>query len=81
MQNRQCERFNQLLLKMLGTLEEYQKSSWKAYVPTLVHAFNSTFQDTTGYSPLLLMFGRHPKLAINAFLGISPDNSFDTKGK
>ena len=69
----QVERFNQTLLKMLGTLEEYQKSDLKAHVPTLVHAYNATIHDSTGYSPYFLMFGRHPRLAINAFLGLSPD--------
>ena len=73
MGNGQCERFNQTLLKMLGTMEEYQKSDWKAHVPTLVHAYNATFHKTTGYSPFFLMFGRHPRLAIDAFLGLSPD--------
>lgn len=73
MGNGQCERFNQTLLKKLGTLEEYQKSDWKAHVPTLVHAYNATFHDTTRYSPFFLMFGRHPRLAIDAFLGLSPD--------
>ena len=34
MGNGQCERFNQTLLKMLGTLEDYQKSDWKAHVRT-----------------------------------------------
>ena len=58
---------------MLGTLEEYQKSDWKAHVPTLVHAYNATIHDSTGYSPYFLMFGRHPRLAIDAFLGLSPD--------
>ena len=73
MGNGQVERFNQTLLKMLGTLEEYQKSDWKAHVPTLVHAYNATIHDSTGYSPYFLMFGRHPRLSIDAFLGLSPD--------
>ena len=64
MGNGQVERFNQTLLKMLGTLEEYQKSDWKAHVPTLVHAHNATIHDSTG---------RHPRLLIDAFLELSPD--------
>ena len=37
MGNGQVERFNQTLLKMLGTLENNQKSDWKSHIPTLVH--------------------------------------------
>ena len=73
MGNGQVERFNQTLLKMLGTLEDHQKSDWKAHVPTLVHAYNATFHDSTGYSPYFLMFGRHPRLAVDAFLGLNSD--------
>ena len=73
MGNGQVERFNQTLLQMLGTLKEYQKSHWKAHVPTLVHAYNATIHDSAGYSPYFLMFGRHPRLAIDAFLGLTPD--------
>ena len=73
MGNGQVERFNQTLLKMLGTLKNNQKSDWKSHIPTLVHAYNATFHDSAGYSPFFLMFGRHPRLAIDAFLGLSPD--------
>ena len=58
---------------ILGMLEEYQKSDWKSHVPSLVHAYNATLHSSTGYSPYFLMFGRHLRLAIDAFLGLSPD--------
>ena len=72
MGNGQVERFNQTLLQMLGTLEPTQKSDWKSYVLPLVHAYNATRHDTTGFSPFYLMFGRHPRLALDAFLGLEP---------
>ena len=58
---------------MLGTLEEYQKRDWKSHVPSLVHAYNATLYSSTGYSAYFLMFGRHPRLAIDAFLELCPD--------
>jgi transposase InsO family protein len=70
MGNGMVERFNQTLLKMLGTLEEDKKSNWKDYVGPMVHAYNATVHDSTGYSPYYLMFGRHPRLAIDALLGL-----------
>lgn len=81
MGNGMPERFNQTLLNMLGTLEDDQKSDWKSYVPSLVHAYNSTRHETTGYPPHYLMFGRHPRLAVDAFLGIKPGPERSNKTK
>uniref|UniRef100_A0A8C5DDV5 Gypsy retrotransposon integrase-like protein 1 n=1 Tax=Gouania willdenowi TaxID=441366 RepID=A0A8C5DDV5_GOUWI len=68
------ERFNRTLLNMLGTLEERDKQHWRDFVKPLVHAYNCTRNDTTGYSPYELMFGRQPRLPIDLILGIHPDN-------
>ena len=45
MGNEMIERFNQTLLKMLGTLGEYQKADWK------YHVYNVTVHPSTGFSP------------------------------
>ena len=68
--NGMVERFNKTLLNMMGTLQEHQKGDGKAHVSTLTHAYNAAIHDSTGFSPYYLMFGRHPRLAMDAFLGI-----------
>ena len=63
--NGQCECFNDTLINMLGTLPEKLKSTWREQVPTLVHAYNCTRNNATGFSPYYLMCGRKPCLPID----------------
>ena len=71
MGNGMVERFNHTLFNMLGTLEDHKKEDWKSYVSPLVHSYNAFRHDSTGYSPYFLMFGRHPTLAVDAYLGLN----------
>lgn len=73
-QGNPVERFNRTLLSMLGTLEEKDKQHWRDFVKPLVHAYNCTRNDTTGYSPYELMFGRQPTLPVDLILGIDNPN-------
>ncbi|XP_030613817.1 uncharacterized protein LOC115800532 [Archocentrus centrarchus] len=59
------ERFNRTLLSMLGTLEQKDKTQWRNFVKPLVHAYNCTKNDTTGFAPYELMFGRRPRLPVD----------------
>uniref|UniRef100_A0A8C1PMW2 Integrase catalytic domain-containing protein n=1 Tax=Cyprinus carpio TaxID=7962 RepID=A0A8C1PMW2_CYPCA len=64
------ERFNQTLLQMLGTLENEKNSRWKEFLKPLVHAYNCTCNDTTGYAPYELMFGRLPRMSVDLAFGL-----------
>ena len=68
--NGQTERFNRTLIMMLRTLSEEQKKSWRKHVPQLVHAYNCSRHHTTGFSPFFVLFGRHPRLAVDAVLNL-----------
>ena len=69
MSNGITKRFNRTLISMIGTLENEKKRDWKTHLPSLVHAYNATRHETTGFSPFELLFGRTPKLPVDLLFG------------
>ena len=69
--NGQCERFNAILINMLGTLPANPKKNWQEWVATLTHAYNCTVSSVTGFSPYFLMFGRTPKIPLDIEMGVT----------
>ena len=63
--NGQYEKFNQTLINMIGMLESDDKQHWRDDLPTLVHAFNCTKNNTTDLGPYCLMYGCKPRLPID----------------
>ena len=75
--NGQCKCFNVTLTNMLITLPKKPKSTWREQVPTLVHAYNCTRNNATGFNPYYLMFGQKPCLPIDLTFRT---NTADLKG-
>lgn len=65
----QLKRFNRILLDMLGTLDPRQKPQWCRHIGHLVHVYNSSLNEATGYSSYFLMFGREARLLIDLSFG------------
>lgn len=75
----QPERFNRTLLSMLGTLDPDKRSRCSQHISHLVHAYNCTQNDATGFSPYFLMFGREARLPIDLCFGISSHGEDEVK--
>ena len=72
--NGACERFNHMLINMLGTLPNKLKKNWQEWVSTLTHAYNCMVSNATGFKPYFLMYGREPQIAIDIEYGVTLPN-------
>ena len=53
------ERFNRTLLMMLAIFAGENRDDWDNLLPAVMMAYCSSVQESTGYSPYRLMFGKH----------------------
>ena len=76
--NGQVKQFNHTLISMLRTLPESYKSNWKEHLNKVVHAYNCSRNDSTGYSPFYLLFGHHPRLPIDLVFDIDLSSDYQS---
>ena len=65
-----CERFNQTVIKALGTLEPEQKSRWWEHVSTVEMAYNTTMNEATGCTPFRMMYQRSARTPIDCVIDL-----------
>ena len=77
--NGQVERMNQMMIHMIGKLEEDKKACWSEHLPELLLAYNATRSAVTGYSPYYLLFGRRSRIPVDYLFPTLHDSPHQTK--
>ena len=77
--NGQVKRMNQMIIHMIGKLEEDRKACWSKHLPKLLLAYNATHSTVTGYSPYYLLFGRRPRIPVDYLFPTLHDSPHQTK--
>ena len=77
--NGQVEHMNQMIIRMIGKLEEDKKTCWSKHLPELLMAYNATHSAVTGYSPYYLLFGRRPRIPVDYLFPTLCDSPHQTK--
>ena len=77
--NGQVERMNQMIIRMIGKLEEDKKACWSEHLPELLLAYNATCSAVTGYSPYYLLFGRRLRIPVDYLFPTLCDSPHQTQ--
>lgn len=67
------ERFNRTLAKQLGILIAEHQRDWDMHLPFVLLAYRSAVQNSTSFTPALLMLGRELRTPAEMVFGTPPD--------
>ncbi|GBO31512.1 Transposon Ty3-I Gag-Pol polyprotein [Araneus ventricosus] len=71
------ERFNKTLADMLFMYVDVEQRNWDTILPFVTFAYNSSKQDTTGFSPFFLVYGRDIATPLDVILPHDTENHAD----
>jgi transposase InsO family protein len=71
------ERFNKTLADMLSMYVDVDQRNWDTILPFVTFAYNSSKQDTTGFSPFFLVHGRDIQTPLDVIFPCNTENHDD----
>ena len=71
--NGQMKRLNHVIADMLSTYVSADHKDWDETLPYVIFAYNTTRQESTGFSPFYLLYGREPILPADLNFGVDPN--------
>jgi transposase InsO family protein len=71
--NGQVERLNHVLADMLSMYVSSDHTDWDETLPYVTFAYNTSRQESTGFSPFYLLYGREPILPADLSFGVDPN--------
>ena len=77
--NGRIERFNRTLKEMIHKLVNNVVDRWESVLSSSMLAYRSALSDTTGFTPLYLMYGRNVKLPFATLFNVNTVNFFDDR--
>ena len=77
--NGQVEHMNQMIIHMIGNLEEDKKACWSKHLLELLLAYNATCSAVPRYSPYYLLFGRRSRIPVDYLFPTLRDLPHQTK--
>lgn len=68
------ERLNKTLTDMLSLYVDVEQKNWDDALPFVTFGYNTSKQDTTGYTPFFMLHGREAETTLDAMLPFMPDD-------
>jgi hypothetical protein len=69
------ERLNGVLKDMLAMFVHQNQADWDIYIPVVAHAYRTTVNTVTGYSPFRMLYGREARLPTESWIEKIANNS------
>jgi hypothetical protein len=79
--NASLERFHQYLGQSLTFVVSKHRDDWDQlqWIEPVLFMYRISANETTGHSPFFMLYGRHPRLPINAMLGVGPQPNYTSR--